>query len=195
MVMQNAQAWRQAVERGELGVWDLRPPMEAVHHSPQWKVRLGFPNVDEADSTDFWRCRVHPQDLQPMLEAMRAHAEGSRPTYEATFRLRSNGSGYRLLHSRGRVVERDARGRVLRMVGTMVDLTGRPCSPRGGLVEGARSGIAIQPLASPFHTLLRSLGTTACAQEVDAREQVIVLVSDLLNASIEQLLQIGIADR
>ena len=49
--------WRQLIEAGELGLWDLRPDLETVHHSPQWKQRLGFPDPGGADSTHFWRCR------------------------------------------------------------------------------------------------------------------------------------------
>ena len=69
--LRDGPAWRQAIERGDLGVWDLRPLQETVHHSPRWKERFGFPCVHEADSTDFWRCRVHPDDIEAMLEAMR----------------------------------------------------------------------------------------------------------------------------
>ena len=183
MQVQGEQAWRQAIEDGELGVWDLRPLLETVHHSPQWKARLGFPNVDQADRSDFWRCRVHPDDLGAMLQAMRAHTEGNSPSYEARFRLRSNGSGYRLLHSRGRVVERDAQGRVARMVGTMIDLTDRPTSPNGGLVDGARHGVAVQSFTHPFHALLGAISADRAAMQ----ERLIALVEDLLDDSVAQL--------
>jgi hypothetical protein len=196
------QAWRQAIECGELGVWDLRPPLDTVHHSPQWKERLGFPNVREADSTDFWRCRVHPDDLDSMLEAIHTHTDGSSRSYEARFRLRSNGSGYRLLHSRGRVVERDARGLAVRMIGTMVDLTERPPSPRGGLPDGARNGIVAESLAHPFHIFLSgprrradAAGSGTSTDPAYEEERVVDLVRDLLDASVEQLQEIGVAAR
>lgn len=184
-------AWRQAIERGDLGVWDLRPPQETVHYSPRWKERLGFPRVHEADSTDFWRCRVHPDDIEAMLEALRAHCAGDIPTYEARFRLRSNGSGYRLLHSRGRVVERDDAGGVLRMVGTMVDLTERPPSPRGGLVDEVPRVDADPSLGLPFHLLLTALEPTSDAAVAEANERLVASVMDLLEASCRQLQNIG----
>ncbi|XHS76896.1 PAS domain-containing protein [Burkholderiaceae bacterium UC74_6] len=188
MELQQAQElrWRQAIEAGELGVWDLRPELETVHHSPQWKQRLGFPEPHAADSTHFWRCRVHPEDLQPMLAAIYAHVQGERPFYEAQFRLRSNGSGYRVLHSRGRVIERSAEGRAVRMVGTMVDLTGRPATPRGGLLDGPRGPMGGLPLAVPFHQLLdgADLDTPLMTQE---RLRVLNAVADLLDASVAEL--------
>ncbi|WP_077034282.1 PAS domain-containing protein [Pelomonas sp. KK5] len=179
--------WRQAIEDARLGVWDLRPELEAVQHSPQWKARLGFPDPHEADSTHFWRCRVHPDDLDAMLDAMRTHARGDAPHYEARFRLRSNGSGYRLLHSRGRVVERDGLGRALRIVGTMIDLTERAPSPRGGLAVGARELMAVRPLAWPFHRLLADRASLALAGE---RARLLPLVEDLLEAAMLDLQQL-----
>ncbi|MBI3348037.1 MAG: PAS domain-containing protein [Burkholderiales bacterium] len=182
-----------AIETGELGVWDLRHELETVQHSPQWKLRLGFPEPHSADSTHFWRCRVHPDDLGSMLAAMKAHASGSRPSYEARFRLRSNGSGYRLVHSRGRVVERSDEGRAVRMIGTMIDLTERPLTPRDGLPHGPRGPMAGLPLSLPFHLLLdveRSSLDPAdgqAAQRVLERDRLLGLIEDLLHASLAQL--------
>ncbi|RTL42026.1 MAG: hypothetical protein EKK53_12780 [Burkholderiales bacterium] len=169
---------RQAVEAGELALWDLRPELETVQYSPQWKTQLGFPDPHSADSTHFWRCRVHPEDLAPMIDLMREHMQGERPTYEATFRLRSNGSGYRRVHSRGRVIERGPQGRVLRMVGTMIDMTERPCTPAGGLPDGPRGMMAGTPIALPFHRLL---GDALVAAE---RDRVLLLVEDLLQDAL-----------
>ena len=185
--------WEQAVDAGELGLWDLRPDLETVHHSPAWKRRLGFPDPDNADSTHFWRCRVHPDDLPLMLEAMRAHSAGHRTLYEATFRLRSNGSGYRLLHSRGRVVDRTAAGRATRMIGTMIDLTDRPPSPATGLPAGPRGIMGGSPLDLPFHLLLgmgELPGGDAGGQVqrlADERRRLLALVQDLLLASLLEL--------
>ncbi|MGY4831198.1 PAS domain-containing protein [Sphaerotilaceae bacterium SBD11-9] len=185
--------WRQAIEAGDMGVWDLRPELETVHYSPQWKQRLGYPDPHAADSTHFWRCRVHPDDLEPMLTALRAHTAGGQAGYETTFRLRSNGSGYRVVHSRGRAIERRADGRVLRMVGTMIDLTGRPSTPRGGLADGTRGAMEGVPMALPFHRLLCAEPPApgrADEQQVQlALEQarVLALVEDLLHATVAQL--------
>jgi hypothetical protein len=184
---------REAADAGELGLWDLRPELETVHYSPQWKVRLGFPDPYSADSTHFWRCRVHPEDLQGMLTAMRAHIRGAEPSYEATFRLRSNGSGYRTLHSRGRVFEWSADGRATRMIGMTLDLTERPCTPRGGLADGPRGAMAGSPLGVPFHLLLgaqragEATGTVAAAAAVAERKRVLELMDDLVHATLAQL--------
>ncbi|MFG6440145.1 PAS domain-containing protein [Roseateles sp. LKC17W] len=176
--------WRRALATGELGVWDLRLDLETVHHSPHWKLRLGFPEPERADSTHFWRCRVHPSDLSAMMAGMREHIGGAQPRYEASFRLRSNGSGYRLVQSRGRVIERSTEGRAVRMVGTMLDLTDRPPTPQGGLPEGPRGPMEVAPLVLPFHRLLTDDGPEPMRLE---RDRVLALVDDLLHDTLAQL--------
>ncbi|KQW45327.1 hypothetical protein ASD88_10375 [Pelomonas sp. Root662] len=182
---------RAAVDAGDIGLWDLRPELETVHYSAQWKLRLGFPEPDSADSTHFWRCRVHPGDLQGMLAAMLAHMRGAEPMYQATFRVRSNGSGYRLMHSRGRVIESASDGRATRMVGTMVDLSPTPCAPRCGLADGPRDAMAGTPMALPFHLLLGAYrvcdGTDAAAVAAAERERVLALLDDVVRATLTQL--------
>jgi hypothetical protein len=179
--------WRQAMDAGQLGLWDLRLELETVHYSPPWKQRLGFPEPQHADSTHFWRCRVHPADLEPMLATMREHARGAQPRYEARFRLRSNGSGYRLMHSRGRIIERGADGRALRMIGTMLDLTERAPTPQGGLPDGPRGPMAGAALALPFHLLLADAADVRTAQFTRERDRLLGLVEDLLRDTMSQL--------
>ena len=140
--------WLHALDAGRFGAWDLDPRLEQVHYSPQWKAHLGFPRLAAADDTSFWRCRVHPGDVETMLGSLRSHLDGHADSYSACFRLRSNGSGYRTVVSRGRVIERDARGAATRMVGTMVDLSSRP-------VVAARQGLASE---DPQELLLMAPG-------------------------------------
>ncbi len=119
------QRWEMALQCAGFGVWDLDPRRGLVHYSPQWKSMLGYPANDEADSTEVWRARVHPDDLQPMVEALFAQLEGRSEAYEREFRLKAADGSYRWVLSRGRVVERDAQGVALRMVGTLIDMTDR----------------------------------------------------------------------
>jgi hypothetical protein len=121
--------WRMAVVNATVGLWDLHPQMELVEYSPAWKTRLGFDGTQVLDSTSFWRSKVHPDDYNTMLRALRLHLDGYTATYEARFRLRCGNFRYAAVLSRGRVVERDHRGNPLRMLGTMVDYTGRLPAP------------------------------------------------------------------
>jgi len=119
------QRWGMALQSAGFGIWDLDLPAQQVHYSPEWKGRLGYAETSQPESTAVWRSRVHPDDLQPMLDALTEHTAGDRPAYEREFRLRAADGRYLWVLSRGQVVERDADGRALRMVGTLTDLTDR----------------------------------------------------------------------
>ncbi len=119
------QRWGLALQSASFGVWDLDPVAHQVHYSPEWKVMLGYGGDDAPDSTAVWRSRVHPDDLEPMKAALDAHLQGRTPAYSAEFRLRSAAGDYRWVLSRGRVVQRNAAGQALRMVGTLSDQTDR----------------------------------------------------------------------
>lgn len=156
---------RRAVEQGRFGVWDLDPRLDTVRYSPRWMAHLGFAGIEAAGSTSFWRCRVHPDDLAPMLKALRSHLDGFRPSYEAKFRIRSNGSGYRLMLSRGLVVERDAQGQALRMVGTMIDLTDRPALPLHEALDRDEENAPPTPTQAPWTLLLNTPVSPGLAEQ------------------------------
>lgn len=174
--------WLQALEEARFGVWELDPRLETVHYSPQWKARMGFPRLHAADSTSFWRCRVHPDDVDGMLGSLRRHLDGDADSYAMQFRLRSNGSGYRAVLSRGRVLARDARGHATRMVGTMIDLTARP------VARGSHGLVAEEPQAAPWlqqatlHARL-GLGKTAAANHAAS---VVERIDDLLDIALRE---------
>jgi len=178
--------WRRAVEQGAFGVWDLDPHLEQVHYAPAWKARLGFPRIHAADPTGFWRCRVHPQDADAMLQSLRAHVDGFTSSYSARFRLRSNGSGYRTVLSRGRVVGRDAHGRATRMVGTMIDLTDRPAVAATHGLPADEAAAEAAPATTPFHALLGVGQGEAPAPGGGAAPLLLAQLSDLLEIALRE---------
>ena len=191
--------WALAVETATFGVWDLDPRRDVVHYSPQWKARLGFPRVDAPDSTAFWRCRVHPDDFDAMLRALRCHLDGYSASYSMRFRLRINGSGYRTVLSRGRVVERDDRGIATRMIGTMVDLTGRSAPAATYGLAAEMPELTTEGSRLPFHAALgaaRSLeGSRGAACEAfggggssgaPQSPRLVELIDDLLGVALRE---------
>lgn len=174
------QRWLQAIEDATFGVWDLDPRIDTVHYSPAWKAHLGFPRIHAPDATSFWRCRVHPGDVDAMLASLRAHLDGHATSYAMRFRLRSNGSGYRTVLSRGRVVARDASGQATRMVGTMLDLTGRPVPQARHGLAAEEPSIETAATAMPLHAALVRSPAPAAAEAQALVEQ----IADLLDIAL-----------
>ena len=85
---------------------------------------LGFSPGDILDF-EHWKSRVHCDDILRLLTAIDAHVKGETPSYETEYRARSKSGEWIWFLSRGRIVERDAAGKALRMAGTFVNITSR----------------------------------------------------------------------
>jgi len=79
---------------------------------------------EEAERFDFFASTVHPDDLPHALEVINAHRQGRTPAIAFEYRLHG-APQTKWLQVRGRVVERDAGGSPLRIVGTLADVTER----------------------------------------------------------------------
>ena len=69
--------------------------------------------------------RIHPEDRSRVRDCMAAHLEGRAPLYECEHRLLADSGTWRWNLQRGRVVERDAAGKPLRVVGVDIDIEAR----------------------------------------------------------------------
>ncbi|WP_379654899.1 putative bifunctional diguanylate cyclase/phosphodiesterase [Pseudoxanthomonas sp. UC19_8] len=67
---------------------------------------------------------VHPHDLPLVTQRLRSHLRGQEPLFMSEHRMDLRGDGdWIWVRARGRVVERDAHGRALRLAGTARDIT------------------------------------------------------------------------
>jgi hypothetical protein len=72
-----------------------------------------------------WERFTHPDDVPTTMALVRAHLAGDSPYYEAEFRMRTRAGDWVWVQSRGKVVERSAAGKPLRIAGTHIDVTAR----------------------------------------------------------------------
>jgi hypothetical protein len=95
-----------------------------------------------------------------VLDARPRRLRRTDAVYEAEFRIRHHDGRWLWLHSRGRVVERDAAGRALRMVGTDADITGRrrPSSSCASAPSSTRSPACRTGASSTIGWRARSSG-------------------------------------
>jgi two-component system sensor kinase FixL len=74
---------------------------------------------------DIWPERLHPADLRRAMAVFDAHLRGREPIADVEFRLRCEDGTYRWVAVRGKVMERNAAGKALRMTGTVRDVHDR----------------------------------------------------------------------
>lgn len=112
-----------ALAAGQLGLWDYHVPTQTVHFSAGWFHMLGLKEGEMPGTVETWRALIHPDDAEPVQSLLRAHIEGRTPYYEAEHRLRHADGEYRWILTRGQIVERDANGKSVRLIGTHQDVT------------------------------------------------------------------------
>lgn len=112
-----------ALDGSGTGLWDRDVPSGRIHYSTGWKALLGYTEAEIGDRIDESYTRIHPDDLDYVRTTILAHFEQRTPLYEVEHRIRRKDGSYMWVSSRGKVVERDADGRALRMIGTTTDIT------------------------------------------------------------------------
>ncbi|MCC5839157.1 MAG: PAS domain S-box protein [Opitutales bacterium] len=141
-LVESEQRWDAALSGSELGVWDWNPITQKCYYSPHYCSMLGYKPGDFGDSGEDWSRRVHPDDYRSALAAIRDHLEGHTPTYSAEFRIRARDGQWKWILDRGRVMQRDAAGRAIRMVGTHTDITPqREALERVRVLQGQLQGV------------------------------------------------------
>jgi PAS domain S-box-containing protein len=113
-----------AAEASSDGIWDCDVRTGATTFSPSWFSMLGYTPDEFTPHIDTWLGLLHPDDRETVVPASMRRLETGE-SYEAEFRMRSRDGSYRWILSRAKVVERDADGHLVRVVGTHTDLTSR----------------------------------------------------------------------
>ena len=117
--------WKLALEATGDGVWDIRLDTGVEVYSPRFKQMYGYDDADVEDRVEEFDQRTHPDDVQQMLRDRADHLEGRTPAYVNEHRVRCNDGRWKWTLTRGLVIERDAAGRPLRMIGTHTDIDER----------------------------------------------------------------------
>lgn len=104
------------------GIWDWHIPSGAVQHNENWYQKLGYAAGELPSTVDSFQTIVHPEDLTLVMLRVKT-AMASQHDYYSEHRLRCKDGSVLWVIDRGRVVERDADGNPIRMVGAFIDVS------------------------------------------------------------------------
>jgi len=119
------QRWKFAIEGAGDGLWDWNIQTGRAFYSPRYKAMLGYTEEEIGDTADEWIKRIHPEDAPGVFAAIQPYMEGKPGSATVEFRMLCKDGGWQWTMGRGMVVERDADGKPLRMIGTNSDITER----------------------------------------------------------------------
>jgi len=145
-----------ALDSGALAIWDSNVPAGQLYLSQGLAKILGDDLSSQSSRISDLIERVHPQDREAVsAESLRA-VKGETPYYSSEIRMRTDSGDWKWVASSGRVVERDAAGRAVRMTGTVVDIDARKRAEHAMRDAEARYRMLID--LSPDAILLQSDG-------------------------------------
>ena len=114
-----------ALEGSGASLWDTDLQSGKVYLSEGWAEFLGQPRAPTETSVQALMQGVHADDLARTVKLSVEVLKGERTHYVEEHRYRTADGESKWLLSRGKVTERDASGRALRMTGINLDVTAR----------------------------------------------------------------------
>lgn len=121
----NTERLELAMSGGDIGLWDYSVRTGKVVRNEAWARMLGYA-LWETDAEDgLWGRVIHPEDRDRSLAAMNRHLAGETPVFETEVRMQHKAGHWLWILDRAKVVERDANGQAVRVVGTVMNITAR----------------------------------------------------------------------
>ncbi len=112
-----------ALKGADLGLWDWDVRSDHFDRNDTARQQLGYAPGELGSGGPAWRALLHRDDSARLLAAIDDHCRRDTAAYECEYRVRHKDGRWVWLLSRGKVVERDADDKPVRMTGTRMDLT------------------------------------------------------------------------
>ena len=122
-VSEAEQRWTLALSGAEIGVFDVDLVKGTSIVSQTWRQLMDVPGDADIDTQAHFTSRVHPDDIETLRAADNAAFSGAVPRSISEFRVRFADGSWRWMRADAVVVERDAEGRALRLIGSQTDIT------------------------------------------------------------------------
>ena len=112
-----------ALEAASEGLWDWNLATNEVYFSPRWYTLLGYEPFEFPQSYESWEKLLHPDDRDAVVSTVKKQIAGTQKHSEMEFRMKGKSGKWIWILGRGRIMERDAAGLPVRMVGTNMDIS------------------------------------------------------------------------
>ncbi len=113
---------RLALDAGKQGIYDLNVQTGEAQVNAEYALMLGHEPDAFHETHAAWIARLHPDDRERAGQTYRRYIDGKIPDYRVEFRQRTRTGDWKWILSIGSVVQHDAAGLPLRMIGTHMDI-------------------------------------------------------------------------
>ena len=116
---------RLSLQAANQGLYDLNVQTGDAIVNREYAQMLGYDPETFVETNAAWIERLHPDDRESVAKAYSDYISGLLPEYRIEFRQKMKGGNWKWILSLGKVIEYDAEGKPLRMLGTHTDITER----------------------------------------------------------------------
>lgn len=105
-------------------IWDWDLHSDTVWWNDSMQRVFGHAAEDLEEGPESWVNRIHPEDFERVYQSIREVIESSEELWSKQYRFARSDGTYAMVMDRGFVM-RDSKGKALRMIGSMEDITER----------------------------------------------------------------------
>ena len=132
-----------ALESGQQGIWEWEVDADVFRRHGFWSPSMEAYDLGAELSGPEMMTRFHPSDAPHLRELLISHLRGDIESLQVEVRLRRINGSYGCFIVKGQAPERDAQGRVKRLVGTFTEITAEKAQERRLQIalENSRQGL------------------------------------------------------
>ncbi len=151
MIRENELRWKLALDKSELGVWEMNFEKKTAFISQKTREQTGFLSEQDLATPDFWLNAIYPADQETVVVKFINTLKGKEPSFDATFRVVCKSGELKWFRFTGNVTGRDSKGKARRIIGVHEDITRRVLNERDlrlkeAAIESTISGIGMADL-------------------------------------------------
>ncbi len=127
-----------------IGLWETNFTTDTTRWFNDWCDRHDIDPCDGGGHVSRWDENLHPAEGPEATRRFYEHVNGKAEYYDAEYRIKTRSGTWRWVFERGRVVERDANGKAVRMLGVCMDLDETKIAEREANARNERVEAALQ---------------------------------------------------
>ncbi len=192
----NAEKLSMVIRASKLGIWDSDRTNGRVIFDKHWCNIIGCQQEELVLTRESWLELIHPEDLARVITATKEHELGNTPLFQCEYRLRHQEGHWIWVSSRGQIVARDEQGGVLRILGTIKDISG----PKNIAYESAEFLRRIETLVKGLELdrhETQNVATAKISSDIDMlskrqREVLILISQGMTSSKIAEKIGVGV---
>jgi diguanylate cyclase (GGDEF)-like protein/PAS domain S-box-containing protein len=153
-----------ALASSSLALWDWDLAQDRMYFNENWASMLGDAPREVTFPGDEVRAWIHPDERRVFNAAIGNAAKGVSESFDCEYRVRNAAEEWIWVHSRGKVTQRDAEGRALRMTGTSTNITKRKQAEERAEYLATRDALTGLPNRVLLHDRLEQAVVNAARQ-------------------------------